>query len=129
MKLLAVVLLISSSFSSFAQLKVKVDMSYVRDEKEASGEYYVQYNQDLVLKDEHQDRKYILRISPVKSLKVNGKDLSPLQFDLKVYDNRSTLLNKPQTVTSFYRQEATFNIPAKNDIKTIETGIKVTILQ
>lgn len=91
-------------------------------------EYFTQYNKDLTVVDAENQRKYILRITPVKALKVNGQDIRPIQFDLKVYGEDKKLLNRPLTVTSFYRAEANFNIAFKKDEGNEEVGLKVTIL-
>lgn len=115
--------------STFAQFKVKIDLKHVDSDNVVTREVETQYNRDVTYVDQNAQRKYVLRISPVKTLKVNGQDLNPIQFDLKVYDAKENLITRPQTVTTFYRPEANFTIASKSDLKKLETGIKVTILQ
>lgn len=115
--------------SAFAQFIVKIDLKHVDSDSIVSREVETQYNRDVTYVDQTAQRKYVLRISPVKTLKVNGQDLNPIQFDLKVYDAKENLITRPQTVTTFYRPEANFTIASKSDLKKLETGIKVTILQ
>lgn len=115
--------------STFAQFKVKIDLKHVDSDNVVTREVETQYNHDVTYVDQNAQRKYVLRISPVKTLKVNGQDLNPIQFDLKVYDAKENLITRPQTVTTFYRPEANFTIASKSDLKKLETGIKVTILQ
>lgn len=113
----------------FAQLKVKIDLKHIDSENIISREIETQFNSDVTYVDQNAQRKYVFRISPVRTLKVNGQDLNPIQFDLKVYDSREKLIIRPQTVTTFYRPEANFTIASKTDLRKMETGIKVTILQ
>lgn len=117
------------SSSSWAQFKVKIDLKHVNDENIVSREVETQYNRDVTYIDQNAQRKYVFRISPVRTLKVNGQNINPVQFDLKVYDQNEKLITRPQTVTTFYRPEANFTIASKSDFKKLETGIKVTILQ
>lgn len=104
-------------------------MKHVDDEFMTTREIETQYNRDVTYVDQNSERKYVLRISPVRTLKVNGQNINPVQFDLKVYDKFEKLITKPQTITSFYRPEANFTIASKSDLKKLETGIKITILQ
>ncbi len=121
--------LIFLSFSSFAEFKIKLDFKHPSAESKITEEYFTQYNKDLTVVDSENQRKYVLRITPVKALKVNGQDIKPIQFDIKVYGEDKKLLNRPQTVTSFYRPEANFNIAFKKDEGNEEVGLKVTILE
>jgi len=117
------------SFSSFAEFKIKLDFKHPTTETKITEEYFTQYNKDLTVVDSENQRKYVVRITPVKTLKVNGQDIRPIQFDLKVYGEDKKLLNRPQTVTSFYRPEANFNIAFKKDEGNEEVGLKITILE
>lgn len=119
--------LISTSVS--ANLRVKIDLKHIASDKVISSEVETKFNSDVTYIDQNTQRKYVFRISPVRTLKVNGQDINPIQFDMKVYDAKEKLLSRPQTVTTFYRPEANFSLASKENIRQLDTGIKVTILQ
>ncbi len=110
-----------------AEIKVKIDFKNFNKEIYFSEEYLTKFYQELLFTDDDTNTKYSLVISPVKAVKVNGQDIRPIQFDLKIMDEKISSA-KPITVTSFYRPEASFFIGLK-DAQDQRKGLQITILQ
>jgi hypothetical protein len=54
--------------------------------------------------------KIVINLKKFKNVLVNGSKINPVQIDMKMVDAAKKIIGKPQTITSFYNNEAQFNV-------------------
>ena len=109
------------SFSANAEINLNIKIGQVIGSKsfETVKTVSAKYNQDIVIMQEGLKNKIVINLKKFKNILVNGSRINPIQIDMKMIDSAKRVVGKPQTITSFYNNEAQFNV--QNSI-TSDTG-------
>lgn len=83
------------------------------------------YNQDIVIMQTGLKNKIVINLKKFKNILVNGAKINPVQIDMKVVDSTKKIIGKPQTVTSFYNNEAQFKV--QNSLASDNGDVNVSL--
>lgn len=103
-------LLISLNVSAKINLKIKIGQVIGSKTIESAQIISTNYNQDIVIMQKDLKNKIVLNLKKVNNILANGTKLNPVQIDMKMVDSTKKTVGKPQTYTSFYKNEAQFKV-------------------
>lgn len=100
------------SLNAHSEINLNIKIGQVIDSKtiETVKTIAVNYNQDIVIMQPGLKNKIVINLKKFKNILVNGSKINPIQIDMKVVDSTKKIIGKPQTITSFYNNEAQFNV-------------------
>jgi hypothetical protein len=109
---LFVLLLSLMSFNVQSEINLNIKIEQVIDSKtiETVKTISTNYNQDIVIMQEGLKNKIVINLKKFKNILVNGTKINPIQIDIKMVDASKKTVGKPQTITSFYNNNAEFNV-------------------
>ena len=109
---LSALILIFMSLNVSAEINLNIKIGQVIDSKkvETVKTFLVDYNEDIVIKQRGLKNTIIINLKKFKNVLVNGANINPIQIDMKMVDSSKKTVGKPQTITTFYNNEALFNI-------------------
>ena len=109
---LSALILIFMSLNVSAEINLNIKIGQVIDSKkvETVKTFLVDYNEDIVIKQRGLKNTIIINLKKFKNVLVNGVNINPIQIDMKMVDSSKKTVGKPQTITTFYNNEALFNI-------------------
>lgn len=124
---LCVLLLSFMSFTASAEINLKIKIGQVIGTKsfETVKTISANYNQDIVIAQEGLKNKIVINLKKFKNILVNGSKINPIQIDMKMVDATRKVIGKPQTITSFYNNEAQFNV--QNSIASDNGDVNVSL--
>ena len=109
---LSALILIFMSLNVSAEINLNIKIGQVIDSKkvETVKTFLVDYSEDIVIKQRGLKNTIIINLKKFKNVLVNGVNINPIQIDMKMVDSSKKTVGKPQTITTFYNNEALFNI-------------------
>lgn len=115
------------SFTASAEINLNIKIGQVVGSKtiETVKTISANYNQDIVIMQEGLKNKIVINLKKFKNILVNGAKINPVQIDMKMVDSSKKTIGKPQTVTSFYKNEAQFNV--QNSIASDNGDVNVSL--
>lgn len=99
---------------SAVNLNVKIGQIINNQFVEITKTISADYNKEIVIQDEGLKDKIVLSLKKFKNVLVNGNRIEPVQINVRRINPLKILVGKPQTITSFYKNEASFKL-ASND--------------
>lgn len=109
-----IVLFFSQTATCAVNLNVKIGQIINNQFVEITKTISAEYNKEIIIQDDSLKDKIVLSLKKFKNVLVNGNRIEPVQINVKRIDPLRKLVGKPQTITSFYRNEANFKL-ASND--------------
>lgn len=115
------------SFTASAEINLNIKIEQVIGSKsfETVKTVSAKYNQDIVIMQEGLKNRIVINLKKFKNILVNGSKINPIQIDMKMIDSTKKVVGKPQTITSFYNNEAQFNV--QNSITSDTGGVNVSL--
>ena len=115
------------SFTASAEINLNIKIEQVIGSKsfETVKTVSAKYNQDIVIMQEGLKNRIVINLKKFKNILVNGSKINPIQIDMKMIDSKKKVVGKPQTITSFYNNEAQFNV--QNSITSDTGGVNVSL--
>lgn len=109
---LCVLFLSFMSFTARSEINLNIKIGQVIGSKtiETVKTISTNYNQDIVVMQEGLKNKIVINLKKFKNVLVNGTRINPVQIDIKMVDAAKKIIGKTQTITSFYNNEAQFNV-------------------
>lgn len=109
---LCILFLSFMSFPARSEINLNIKIAQVIGSKtiETVKTISANYNQDIVVMQEGLKNKIVINLKKFKNVLVNGSKINPVQIDIKMVDAAKKIIGKPQTITSFYNNEAQFNV-------------------
>lgn len=100
------------SFNAHSEINLNIKIGQVIGSKtiETVKTISANYNQDIVIMQAGLKNKIVINLKKFKNILVNGSKINPVQIDMKMVDATKKTVGKPQTITSFYNNEAQFNV-------------------
>ena len=115
------------SFTASAEINLNIKIGQVIGSKtiETVKTISANYNQDIVIMQEGLKNKIVINLKKFKNILVNGSKINPVQIDMKMVDSSKKTIGKPQTITSFYKNEAQFNV--QNSVASDNGDVNVSL--
>lgn len=109
---LCILFLSFMSFTARSEVNLNIKIAQVIGSKtiETVKSISTNYNQDIVIMQEGLKNKIVINLKKFKNVLVNGSKINPVQIDMKMVDSSKKTIGRPQTITSFYNNEAQFNV-------------------
>ena len=100
------------SLNVSAEINLNIKIGQVIDSKkvETVKNVLVKYNQDIVVIQPGLKNTMIINLKKFGNILANGANINPIQIDIKMVDSSRKTIGKPQTITTFYNNEALFNV-------------------
>ena len=105
---------ISLNVSAEINLNIKIGQIINSKKVETIKIVSVRFNQDTVVLQPGSKNKIVINLKKIENIIVNGNSINPVQIDIKMIDSKKKTIGEPQTSTSFYNNEAHFNIRNKS---------------
>jgi len=115
------------SFTASAEINLNIKIGQVIGSRtiETVKTISANYNQDIVIMQEGLKNKIVINLKKFKNILVNGSKINPVQIDMKMVDSSKKTIGKPQTITSFYKNEAQFNV--QNSVASDNGDVNVSL--
>lgn len=115
------------SFNASAEINLNIKIGQVIGSKtiETVKTISANYNQDIVIMQAGLKNKIVINLKKFKNILVNGSKINPVQIDMKMVDATKKTVGKPQTITSFYNNEAQFNV--QNSLASDNGDVNVSL--
>lgn len=118
------------SFMSFPvhseiNLNIKIEQVIGSKSFETVKTVSAKYNEDIVIVQKGLKNRIVINLKKFKNILVNGSKINPIQIDMKMIDSAKKVVGKPQTITSFYNNEAQFTV--QNSITSDTGGVNVSL--
>lgn len=115
------------SFTASAEINLNIKIGQVIGSRtiETVKTISANYNQDIVIMQEGLKNKIVINLKKFKNILVNGTKINPIQIDMKMVDSSKKTIGKPQTITSFYKNEAQFNV--QNSVASDNGDVNVSL--
>ena len=109
---LCVLILSFMSLTARSEINLNIKLEQVIDSKKVQTTKTIStnYNQDIVIMQAGLKNKMVINLKKFKNILVNGSKINPVQIDMKMVDSTKKTIGKPQTITSFYNNEALFSV-------------------
>ncbi len=101
---------ISLSVSAEINLNLKIGQIIDFKKVETIKNFSVKFNQDIIINQPGLKNTIVINFKKFENVLVNGNSINPVQIDIKIIDSKKKIIGKPQTITTFYNNEAQFNI-------------------
>lgn len=115
------------SLSANAEINLNIKIEQVVGSKtiETVKNISARYNQDIVIMHEGLKNKIVINLKKFKNVLVNGSKINPVQIDMKMVDASKKTIGKAQTFTSFYNNQAQFNV--QNSLASDNGNVNVSL--
>ena len=117
--------MISVTVSAEINLNIKIGQVIGSKTIETVKSISTNYNQDIVIMQAGLKNKIVINLKKFKNILVNGSKINPVQIDMKMIDSSKKIVGKSQTITSFYNNEAQFNV--KNSLASDNGEVEVSL--
>lgn len=112
--LMFIVLSFSQTAKCAVNLNVKIGQIINNQFVEITKTISADYNKEIIIQDESLKDKIVLSLKKFKNVLVNGNRIEPVQINVMRINTLRKLVGKPQTITSFYRNEANFKLASSD---------------
>ena len=116
MLLIMMTIFISPMSMAFFNLNIKMDQMVGNQIVEVNRTVQADYNKEIIIKPEGLKSKIVLNLKKFSNVSVNGSMISPVQVDMKLVNESSHTVGRPQTVTSFYNRTAKFAVHSSGNV-------------
>lgn len=103
-------LLLPRVASASFNLNVKIGHTVGNQKVEVSKTVKANYNEEIVISSDGLKNKIVLNLKKIEDVEMNGSKISPVQVDMKLINEMQKIIGRPQTVTSFYKNSAQFEV-------------------
>ena len=100
----------SLNVSAGINLNIKIGQIIDSKKIETIKTISINYNQEIVIMQDGLKNRIVISLKKIENILVNGIKINPVQIDIKMIDSSKKTVGKPQTMTTFYKNEALFNI-------------------
>lgn len=117
MRALILFILFFYSTAIFSKINLQIKLEKMVDQKliEISKDISTEFDKEYVIQDQNFPDKVVVKLKRFASFESNGVSVEPIQINVKRMDTDPKRAGNWQSMTSFYKNEANFDLMAQDN--------------